>query len=333
MTPFFNVWFLRFKQDCGTFPIFGSPSKWKAAEEAALLEAVELYGFGNWNDIADFVGTQSAQEVKEHFINYYVYGNIGKNTWDAVREQVLDIKDHTCDEDRPLSPSLVTPLPEIPELSPIKQQQLGYMANRDDFEREFDNEAESLISFLSISNEDDGLECDLKSAHIDIYKRRLTERFRRKTVVREYKLVDQFFKQLHQDQSTENVNTVPTKAEKKEKKFGSTNGTIRSDSTEPVASEGKLRIFSQFQSEAEQQLLLQNLQREQLLKQKLKELQKQRKNSLKKTNNIENSSKPKLGKKKENKKAKVWSMIDWFWLISWILRKFVNIISLCERVD
>lgn len=40
----------------------------------ALLEAVELYGFGNWDDVSAFIGTRTSEEVKEHFCDYYVYG-------------------------------------------------------------------------------------------------------------------------------------------------------------------------------------------------------------------------------------------------------------------
>ncbi|KAK4336726.1 hypothetical protein RND71_043627 [Anisodus tanguticus] len=111
----------------------------------ALLEAVELYGFGNWNDISSFIGSKTTEEVKDHFITFYVYGNIGKNTWDVLKNTTLEINDHTCEDDRPISPSFLSNLPDIKSIEPIQQQQLGYMPKRDDFEREFDNEAESEI--------------------------------------------------------------------------------------------------------------------------------------------------------------------------------------------
>ena len=40
----------------------------------ALLEAVELYGFGNWDDVSAFIGTRTSEEIKEHFCDYYVNG-------------------------------------------------------------------------------------------------------------------------------------------------------------------------------------------------------------------------------------------------------------------
>lgn len=176
-------------------------SGWKAAEELALLEAVEVFGFGNWEDTAGMVGRRSADEVRDHFISYYVKGRVGRVTWSLASRDKYQAEDHTCSRDGHLSPSLTTPLPSIPELSPLEQQHLGYMPKRDDFEREFDNEVEMLISTLRISpNDEDDLDVELKVAHIDMYNRRLRERFRKKAVVRNYGLVSEFYKSLSGDE-------------------------------------------------------------------------------------------------------------------------------------
>ncbi|XP_023211508.1 transcriptional adapter 2B-like isoform X2 [Centruroides sculpturatus] len=54
-------------QDCGNVPVFQSPNAWKAKEEMMLLDAVEHYGFGNWEDIAESVNGKTADG------NYYYY--------------------------------------------------------------------------------------------------------------------------------------------------------------------------------------------------------------------------------------------------------------------
>ena len=54
------------------------------------------------------------------------------------------------------------------------------MPLRDDFEKEHDNDAETLISGMTIGAEDDEEEKALKLAHIDMYSRRLQERNRKK---------------------------------------------------------------------------------------------------------------------------------------------------------
>lgn len=76
----------------------------------------------------------------------------------------------------PLSPPHFTPV----KLEHAEQLELGYMPLRDDFEKEHDNTAETLISGIMLSPEDDELERALKLVHVDMYSRRLKERERRK---------------------------------------------------------------------------------------------------------------------------------------------------------
>ena len=281
----------------------------------ALLEAVELYGFGNWNDVAAVIGTQTPEEVKEHFCNYYVYGNIGKHTWDVLRNTTLEIKDHTC-EDRPLSPSLFSSInqPETSSIwiNPNQQQQLGYMPKRDDFEREFDNEIESVISYLTITPEDDETDQELKAIHVDVYKKRLAERFRRKAIAREYNLVNSFFKRNEAATAVEALDADTAVAADGEDDFNLTYKKSSKQISPQKESakeldlefmndkdkiEKKMRILSQFQSQDEQKLLIDNLCREFELKQKLKELLKIRKQNLKKSNEGKEMKSP---KKKDN---------------------------------
>lgn len=66
------------------------------------------------------------------------------------------------------------------KLDHAEQLELGYMPLRDDFEKEHDNTAETLVSGLTLGAEDDELEKSLKLAHIDMYSRRLQEREKRK---------------------------------------------------------------------------------------------------------------------------------------------------------
>ena len=51
---------------------------WSAAEELALLEAVEKHGIGNWKEIADQVGTKNERRVEEHYLDDYLgrYGTV-----------------------------------------------------------------------------------------------------------------------------------------------------------------------------------------------------------------------------------------------------------------
>lgn len=179
--------------DCGSFPIVDE--SWKAYEELALLEAIELYGIGSWTDIAKAVETRSAEECCERYLRVYVDNFFGRTAWNAIDRNLYTVQDHTCTHNQPLSPSLS--LPEKHKIVDINREQqirLGYMPKRDDFEREYDNEAELLVSKLAVNaNDDTDLDQDLKIAHINMYTDKLRERFRRKRVVLEYNLVKLFF--------------------------------------------------------------------------------------------------------------------------------------------
>ncbi|KAG8364487.1 hypothetical protein BUALT_Bualt18G0002400 [Buddleja alternifolia] len=40
---------------------------WNADEEMLLLEGIEMYGFGNWNEVAEHVGTKSKSQCIDHY--------------------------------------------------------------------------------------------------------------------------------------------------------------------------------------------------------------------------------------------------------------------------
>ncbi|XP_076359159.1 transcriptional adapter 2-beta-like isoform X1 [Tachypleus tridentatus] len=266
--------------DCGNIPIFQPPHDWKAKEELALLEIVEHFGFGNWEDVSESIG-KTTEEVCEHYNNLFVYGNIGRATW--LSRNGHQVQDHTCPENGPLSPSLTTPLPPL-ELSSQEQQELGYMPDRDDFEREYDNDAEAVTCNLSIHNDDEDIDIALKLAHIDIYSRKLKERFRRKKIAREYGLVSQFFN----SSSSNKQKSMNTKKSAREDK----------DMQE------KMRVFCQFQAATEQEQFYQNLQKEKEVKSRIKELMRYRRNGLTKLEECAafETARYKRERKKENKK-------------------------------
>lgn len=191
--------------DCGSFPILDE--SWKAHEELALLEAIETFGIGSWTEIAKAVETRTAEECKNRYLTVYVENFFGRRTWNAVKKDVYHIHDHTCLQNRPLSPSLSMPEKnKVVDISREQQLRLGYMPRRDDFEREYDNDAELLVSKLAVNaNDDTELDQELKIAHINIYTDRLRERFRRKRVTLEYNLVKLFF-HMHPEESGKHEN-------------------------------------------------------------------------------------------------------------------------------
>jgi len=164
---------------------------WNVREDTRLLEAVEMYGYGNWKDISKYVETKDEGCVKERYIKCYIQGVVGQQTWDEDTRGVQ--VDHTQDKDRgPLSPTLTSKLPPI-NVAPNQALLLGYMPARDDFE-DFDRSNEAHVSQMGVKSvEDDDIEIAMKLAHVDIYERALREEVRRKRVARDYQLVSKYF--------------------------------------------------------------------------------------------------------------------------------------------
>ncbi|XP_050353852.1 transcriptional adapter 2B isoform X2 [Nymphalis io] len=187
--------------DSGAFGIFLGRNSWSANEEVRLLDAIEQFGFGNWEDIAKHIETRTPEEAKDEYITRYLEGSIGRATWGNVESTSRPSLSCADRDEGPLSPNAVSRLPPL-AITPDEAAQLGYISNRDDFEREHDHEAEQLISTLSLNPEDDELDVALKLSQVDIYTRRLRERTRRKRLVRDYQLVSVFFNNQRNKQKT-----------------------------------------------------------------------------------------------------------------------------------
>ncbi|KAB1282608.1 Transcriptional adapter 2-beta [Camelus dromedarius] len=273
---------------------------WTSREEQLLLDAIEQFGFGNWacvndadslhvmgasgpkEDMAAHVGaSRTPQEVMEHYVSMYIHGNLGKACIpDTIPNRVTD---HTCPSGGPLSPSLTTPLPPL-DISVAEQQQLGYMPLRDDYEIEYDQDAETLISGLSVNYDDDDVEIELKRAHVDMYVRKLKERQRRKNIARDYNLVPAF---LGKDKK-EKEKAAKRKVTKEEKELRL-----------------KLRPLYQFMSCKEFDDLFENMHKEKMLRAKIRELQRYRRNGITKMEESAEyeAARHKREKRKENKNA------------------------------
>uniref|UniRef100_A0A3B3TCQ0 Transcriptional adapter n=1 Tax=Paramormyrops kingsleyae TaxID=1676925 RepID=A0A3B3TCQ0_9TELE len=268
--------------DGGRFTLWGPEAEggWTSREEQLLLDAIEQFGFGNWEDMAAHVGaSRSPQEVMDHYVSMYIHGNLGKACIpDSIPNRVTD---HTCPSGGPLSPSLTTPLPPL-DISVAEQQQLGYMPLRDDYEIEYDQEAEKLISGLSVNYDDDDVEIEMKRAHVDMYVRKLRERQRRKNIARDYNLVPTFLGKDKKDKEKDKPRKI-TKEEKEQRL--------------------KLRALCQFMAHREFEEFFENMHKERALRAKVRELQRYRRNGITKLDDsLEyEAARHKREKRKENK--------------------------------
>lgn len=146
-------------------------------------------------------------------------------------------------------------LPPI-DVSLEEAAQLGYMPNRDDFEREYDPSAEQLVSNLSLGLDDEDVDLVLKLAQVDIYTRRLRERARRKRLVRDYQLIMSFFR-------GGGLIGKKTKQTKEQRDF-----------------RDRFRVFAQFLTSTEFEGILGSMEREKMLRLRMSELCRYRWNGL-----------------------------------------------------
>ncbi|XP_078430089.1 transcriptional adapter ADA2-like [Wolffia australiana] len=133
--------------DSLSFPLF-SPD-WNADEEILLLEGIEMYGLGNWAEVAEHVGTKNKGQCIDHYTAYYVNSPcyplpnmahvVGKNR----KELIAMAKGHgdgkkgfplagetTPKEDSPFSPSRVK-LEDLSRETPTRQSPSNIAADGD----------------------------------------------------------------------------------------------------------------------------------------------------------------------------------------------------------
>ncbi|XP_059218848.1 transcriptional adapter 2B isoform X2 [Stomoxys calcitrans] len=242
--------------DTGTaiLSVFRGKGAWTAREEIRLLDAIEQYGFGNWEDISRHIETKSAEDAKEEYVNKFVNGTIGRHTWTPAQSQRPTLIDHTCEDNGPLGTTVLQRLPPL-DVTSEEAAQLGYMPNRDSFEREYDFTAEQLISKMSLNADDTEADYLLKLSHVDLYTRRLRERVRRKRLVRDYQLVANFFRNRNYAQHPGLT--------KDQREF-----------------RDRFRVYAQFYTCDEYERLLSSLEREKELRVRLSELCRYRYNGL-----------------------------------------------------
>ncbi|KAK1567827.1 hypothetical protein Q3G72_017200 [Acer saccharum] len=251
---------------------------WNADEEILLLEAIEMYGIGNWNEVAEHVGTKSKSQCINHYNAVYLNSPcfplpdlshvMGKSREEllAMAKEHADIKkelpmvgDLTLKEESPFSArvksetlrkedparqsssglttsSLISPsngntlscsvqmasnMPQTKDSNKVEESQgdrsigekklrvpgdetpsmtelSGYNFKRQEFEVEYDNDAEQLLADMEFKDTDTDAERELKLRVLRIYSKRLDERKRRKDFILERNLLykDPFEKSL-----------------------------------------------------------------------------------------------------------------------------------------
>ena len=269
---------------------------WTAWEELLLLEAIELYGYGNWYHAADHIGTKDHTQAQAHFEEMYLkqpgqvpqVGNIAPSGTSMERFLVskadgtaphLDAKldsssslaggtedsgnDGNGDAESGASggssrgskksksgssgEASKRPRGRASHAAATPAEMAGYYELRDDFETEFDNDAEQKVMGMKFDDDDrDPVEHELFLAMLQIYNSKLEERKLRKEFVRQHDLTN------HRKMQTE---------ERKRAK----------DGEKEIFDQ--LRVFRRFLTDAEHDQLFQGLLREAAIRERIAELQ------------------------------------------------------------
>lgn len=263
---------------------------WTAKELVQLLDGLEQFGYGNWNDVSRYVGSsKTALECRDAVNNILVSGPIGSMTYkEALRGRAVD---HTASSSAHPAPA-ASPAPA--NLSLHQLLALGFMPARDDFELEHDNEAEVLVSSIEAAGtaggaglgrlepEEEQLEAGLKLAHVQMYQTKLRERERRKHVSKDLALVEGFFNSV----------TGKLSAPKPKKK----------DSKQELLD--KFKFVASFQGTEEYKKVLAGMSKEREIKHRIKELHRYRKNGISQLQEAESyeAERIKRNKKKADRK-------------------------------
>ncbi|KAF3451863.1 hypothetical protein FNV43_RR07959 [Rhamnella rubrinervis] len=249
---------------------------WNADDEILLLEGIEMYGLGNWAEVAEHVGTKTKEQCIEHYTTVYMNSPffplpdmthvVGKNR----KELLAMAKGHSEDkkglfffpwelnlkEESSFSPSRIkytqdmhkggpsssllsslntdaepgvrssgansaataankkpskmTQVKDSPTIVKVEDAQAdrsfkgkkpnlgndgslvelsGYNPKRQEFDPEYDNDAEQLLADMEFKDNDTEEEREIKLRVLRIYSKRLDERKRRKEFILERNLL------------------------------------------------------------------------------------------------------------------------------------------------
>uniref|UniRef100_A0A5S6QZN2 ZZ-type domain-containing protein n=1 Tax=Trichuris muris TaxID=70415 RepID=A0A5S6QZN2_TRIMR len=235
---------------------------WVLKEELRLLETVEAFNLGYWQDVQRCINPKrKSEELSCHYENCFLNGRLGKEVLSGLTyAQLTDHTNSSCASEVPQADSNGYSKHSAHDL-----RLLAYMPQRDDFEKEFLNDAECLISNLLYISDRREIEREAQLSLISMYIQRLNERRKCKQLIGEYDLITQFLKEErpcgignYWKYSPADVRRMKEERELKE----------------------SFRRFCQFVPASELDALISNLMKERAVKSRIEELQEYCKNGV-----------------------------------------------------
>ncbi|CAH8492021.1 unnamed protein product [Heterobilharzia americana] len=177
--------------------IITTENTWLPEEELKLLEALETYGYGNWDEISAQLQPHSSVDCRDHYGNFYMSGAM-KELINSLVCSIPCITEHIypCRQS-----DYVDEVHSVCDLRPDYQRSLGYLPCRDEFEFEYMNSAEEVVSSISFLPNRDELDEAMQLALMGIYNRYIEERYFRHRVARSHNLITRVMHDLMYNQS------------------------------------------------------------------------------------------------------------------------------------
>ncbi|KAJ3194458.1 Transcriptional adapter ada2 [Irineochytrium annulatum] len=219
-------------KECLDFPIFHVD--WTAQEELLLVDSLKMFGLGNWEQISDHIGTKTKEEVEKHYMDDMT------TIFDKAVTRKTVLKDP--------NPIVRKPFRACTS-GPANHEIAGFMPAREEFETEYDNEAETYVKDMTFDENDPEDEVSLKTTILNIYNTALDRRIERKKFIKDRGLTFDFRR----------IQANEKKRTKEEKDLLN-----------------RVRVFSKLQTSADFDKFVEGLTNEQRLRQRISQLQEYR---------------------------------------------------------
>lgn len=160
---------------------------WDSGDEIMLLYGIQIYGVGNWNEIANFMKTKTALQIETHYLETYIRSPVAPLPVDAVLPEEQEPPPLQFDT-KPVE-SCPSEAHEKRMMEKNKREKTtpaefcGFMPHRHEFEINFNNNAEAIVAPIAFSVEDTTENFRSKVKSLLLYNSQLQERkFRTKII-------------------------------------------------------------------------------------------------------------------------------------------------------